>query len=98
MMLRQGFSMFSMTLLATRMLWNSVSTSGVPRTRRSTSLAFSGLPRSTRELGVLGRKMPPASHRVGLSRLGNCSRTRPLRHPGRQAAMLLVSLPHALRL
>ena len=60
MMARQGFSMFSMTLLATKMLLNSVSTSLVPRTRLKTALAFSGLPRSTRELGVFGRKIPPA--------------------------------------
>ena len=60
MMARQGFSIFSITLLATKMLLNSVSTSLVPRTRLRTALAFSGLPRSTRELGVLGRKIPPA--------------------------------------
>ncbi len=60
MMARQGFSMFSMTLLATKMLLNSVSTSLVPRTRLRTAFAFSGFPRSTRELGVLGRKIPPA--------------------------------------
>ncbi len=59
MIARQGFSIFSITLLATRMLLNSVSTSLVPRTRLSTALAFSGLPRSTRELGVFGKKIPP---------------------------------------
>ena len=57
--------MFSITLLATRMLLNSVSTSLVPRTRLRTALAFSGLPRSTRELGVFGKNIPPAPYLVG---------------------------------